>query len=224
MFRAVIFDLDDTLYPEMEYVKAAFRHTAAFLSVRYGLEKETVSEQMLENLLKNGRGRIFNRISEQYHLNADISELVNIYRETEPVLHLYPDAEAVLLKLKEINSSTGLITDGYAAVQRAKVKALHLENRIKSVIVTDELGMDEQGRRYSKPSPFVFQRCLDELCCKPEDAVYIGDNPQKDFIGARQLGMKTIRVVREEGDHCKDKAAPGYDADYEIRELTDILV
>lgn len=223
MFKAVIFDLDDTLYPETEYVRAAFYHTAAFLTKEYGLDTEEVFGQMLRLLHENGRGKIFDSISHLYHLEADVSKLVKIYRETEPVLFLYPDADKVLTELKKRNVLTGLITDGCASVQRKKISALPLENRMDSVIVTDELGTDEMGNKYSKPSLFVYRKSVEELGCRPEDAVYIGDNPQKDFIGARELGMKTVRIQRKEGDHWQDVPPPGYEADREISLLTEIL-
>jgi len=63
---------------------------------------------------------------------------------------------------------------------------------------------------------------LERLGCTPREAMYIGDNPQKDFIGAKGLGMKTIRIIRENGDHMQDKVDAEYEADTSVHDLRDI--
>ncbi|MEM5598044.1 HAD hydrolase-like protein [Niallia circulans] len=55
-----------------------------------------------------------------------------------------------------------------------------------------------------------------------KDCVYIGDNPNKDFVTAKKLGLHTIRIVREIGDHMQTKLDQGYEADKKIYSLMEI--
>jgi putative hydrolase of the HAD superfamily len=83
------------------------------------------------------------------------------------------------------------------------------------------LGEDE--RENWKPSKKPFERVLSTLGVAGGDAAYIGDNPLKDFAGARQLGMKTVRVRRPGGEHSHEEPPePDYAADIEVAQLTEI--
>ncbi len=215
-WKAVIFDLDDTLYRELDYVTAAFDTVAGYLSDRYGMEREVLLESMTDTLAQQGRGQIFNEVCRQYALKEDIRHLVEVYRSTQPQLTLYEDAEELLQALEAEQIRTAVITDGCAQVQRAKINGLHLEQRMNVLMVTDEAGM-------TKPDPQVYARTLEDLGVKASDAVYVGDNPAKDFVGARALGMSTVRIIRPEGDHMSDAAKPGYEADLTVHALTELL-
>lgn len=222
MVKAVIFDLDDTLYNELDYVLQGFRNVAEYLAKEYSIDVDEVHEQMCGILKGQGRGKIFDSICEIYHIDAPVKKLVEIYRATKPKLSLYPDAEEVLSMLRKKNIGLGLITDGCSQVQHNKIDALCLNDLMDVVLATDDLGKDEEGKPYCKPNPKVYEVVLEKLQCKPQEAVYIGDNPQKDFIGAKALGMKTIRIVRKQGDHMQDKVSKEYEADVTINSLSAI--
>lgn len=217
MIKAVVFDLDDTLYDEFEYVSQAIQKVAVFLADRLPEQgqSERLHSRMLELLEKNGRGRIFDDICKEIGVETKIEELVEIYRGTKPVLRLYQDAELLLESLESRNIKTGLITDGCSQVQHEKIRALGLDERLDCVIATDDFGM-------SKPQTEPYEKCLAELGCRPQEAVYVGDNPCKDFIGAKKLGMKTFRILRARGMHMKDAVPPEWDAEDRIFSLTEI--
>lgn len=235
MIKAVLFDLDDTLYRERDFVDQSFRSVARVMAkylaerdkgrgreekgdlqpARAGESPEELFRQMIELMEQEGRGEIFNRLCERYDVDIPVEELVRIYRETKPVLSLYPDGEEFLERLEKRQIKTGLITDGNAQVQRNKIRALGLDRRLDVVLASYDLGL-------RKPDPGVYVYCLEKLGCGPEEAVYIGDNPLKDFIGARKLGMKTVRIIRPEGLHMWRKAEEGYDADATVHLLTEI--
>lgn len=232
MIKAVLFDLDDTLYRERDFVDQSFRSVAAAMadylagkrkssegekteSIPRGESQEELFAQMIELMEQEGRGEIFNRLCERYEADIPVQELVRIYRGTKPVLSLYPDGEELLTWLEDKNIKTGLITDGNARVQHNKIQALGLDKRMDAVLASYDIGL-------SKPDPGVYEYCLEKLECRPEEAVYIGDNPLKDFIGARRLGMKTVRIIRPEGLHVWREAEEGYDADVTVRLLTEL--
>lgn len=215
--KAVIFDLDDTLYYERDYVYQALEEVAAYLAEKFQKNSIQLWEQMCDLLEKEGRGHIFNRICEIHQIQEDIQKLVMIYRNTTPNLTLYKDAQKCLDRLKKQGIKTGLITDGCFLVQRKKVEALALYKQIDKIIITDEKGL-----KYWKPSIQPYQDILKQLQVNPEDAVYIGDNPKKDFIGAKTIGMDTIRIIRAVGDHILDKISKELEADQIIYTLDDI--
>lgn len=215
--KAVIFDLDDTLYYERDYVYQALEEVAAYLAEKFQKNSIQLWEQMCDLLEKEGRGHIFNHICEIHQIQEDIPKLVTIYRNTTPNLTLYKDAQKCLDRLKKQGIKTGLITDGCFLVQRKKVEALALYKQIDKIIITDEKGI-----KYWKPSIQPYQDILKQLQVNPEDAVYIGDNPKKDFIGAKTIGMDTVRIIRAVGDHILDKTSKELEADQIIYTLDDI--
>ena len=197
---AVIFDLDDTLYPERSYVLSGFRAVAAWIEKTMAIpEAETTHE--LECLFAQGvRGDTFHQWLEQRGVDRQRDELVRqmvaVYREHDPALAPFDGMEELLADLGR-QYSLGLITDGYLAVQQRKWKAMPFNRAFQSVVFSDAF-----GRQNWKPSHVPFETALQALRVSPETAVYVGDNPAKDFLGARRLGMKTIRFRSPGGEHA----------------------
>ena len=150
-------------------------------------------------------------------------KLVDIYRATRPSLHLYKDAAEVLNQLKKEGKLIGIITDGNATVQEAKVRLLGLFDIIDALILPDALVINGETH-FTKPNPVVYEACLEKLGVKPEEAVYIGDNPLKDFVGAGKIGMKTVQILRDNGMFTDVKApSKEYEADEIVKDLRDIF-
>ncbi|NLM97161.1 MAG: HAD-IA family hydrolase [Halanaerobiaceae bacterium] len=217
MIKAVIFDLDDTLYYELDYVKSGFRAVSRYISSKYGVSEEEFYQLQLDILEMEGLGKVFDLTLENFSLPLDeVERMLAVYRSHIPEgIQLYEDAEYILKKLKrEKKYKTGIITDGNSLVQWNKIKALSLIDLVDEIIVTDDFGIDKR-----KPAPFAYLKLLETFQIQAGEAVYIGDNPLKDFIGARKLGMKTIRVLREEGMHIEKRMIAEYEADKEIYSL-----
>jgi len=188
MLKAVIFDLDDTLYNEKDFVHSGFKAVAKYLA-KFGLDKRNLFQNMLELLNTNGRGRIFDDVLKRYDLYSDVNVniLLYIYRYHCPDIKLSKEAIEILKFLRNKGIKTGIITDGIAAVQKNKVKSLGLNELMDLIVYTDLL-----GTHCWKPSQIPFQVALNILHVLPKNAVYIGDNPQKDFEGANKAGIRTI--------------------------------
>lgn len=217
MIKLLAFDLDDTLYNEKDFVFGAFKEVSEYLSNKYNLNLEDIYSDMINILEIHGRGKIFNIVCDNYNINEDIKALVQVYRNAKPKLKLYEDSVEILNKLK-YNYKLGLITDGLAYVQWNKIKLLEVENYFDNIIVTDDL-----GREYWKPHTMPFINMAEKFKLLPNECVYIGDNPNKDFYGAKKLGYKTIRLIREAGDHIHVRLDSEYEADYEISSLNEII-
>lgn len=215
--ECVIFDLDDTLYNEIEYVKQAFMNVAIYLSKKCSVSSDKLYERMIELLNKNGRGRIFNDIIEEFDINVSPKILVEIYRATMPKLELYEDARVCIEKLQGNNIKLGLITDGCSLVQHNKIRGLGLETIIDCIVVTDDY------ENAAKPSKIPYEMVMEKLdISKPSKCLYVGDNPRKDFIGARKVGMRTVRIKREQGMFMNLEALEGFEADIIVENLEKI--
>ena len=216
MIKAIIFDMDDTLYPEEQYVKSGFKSVDAFLQ---SIGINNFYEKALTLFEVGSRGNIFNKALEDLNIDYDddfIIKLLDIYRKHSPEIQLYEDAQAILKDL--INKyPLGLITDGYKEVQRNKVEALNLNNYFDKIVITDEL-----GRENWKPSTLPYELMREQLKVEHTEMVYIGDNVSKDFLAANKLGWITIHIKRLNGQYNTYNVPDEYKAKYEIQSLMEI--
>ena len=221
--KVLLFDLDDTLYEEEQFVESGFIKVAEFVEDEFKIEKEVYYRILIDIFNGGSRGNIFNLALERANVVYEeniIRAMVKIYREHNPKIRLAEDVKLLLIKLRRIYS-LGIITDGYFEVQKKKVQALRLEEMFDSIIYTDEY-----GREYWKPDVFGYKLALKEFRVLSEEAIYIGDNPYKDFIGAKKIGIPTVRILQPGREYYKVRLDKEYEADYEIRELheiTDVL-
>ena len=222
--QGVILDLDDTLYPELSYVDSGFRSVDKFLSDVGACEFGKFYSAAKFCFESGKRSRVFDDAIAVLGITFDrfeISELVRIYREHLPTIELFPDAET-WLKRNQGRYSVGIITDGISLSQRRKVNALKLDSRISSIVYSDDF-----GPAFWKPNVRPFREIQSFLGLGPEAMVYVGDNPKKDFKGARDAGWSSIRIRRQGTLHQFLEPSPGFEPDREIvsfEELNDSLL
>ena len=193
--RAIVFDLDDTLYPERAYVLSGFEAVATWAEEYLGIPVAQGFAE-LRRLFDDGvRGDTFNRWLESHGVNPDdwLPQMVQVYREHDPHIEPYPEVPKLLQRLRP-RYRLGLVTDGYAEVQKRKLTALGLTSCFDALVFSDE-----SGREAWKPSSRSFEIVLERLGVPGPEVVYVADNPAKDFLGARQVGMWTVRVRRPDG-------------------------
>jgi putative hydrolase of the HAD superfamily len=189
----VVFDLDDTLYLEADFVRSGFAAVEATLRVE-GLaatawllhESGQRGTVLTEALLRHDREPT----------TEEVRRAVAVYRCHTPRIGLAPDADTALrVFASDPSVELALLTDGDAVTQRNKIEALGLADRIGRIMITDELGPD---RTYWKPHPEAF-RLLQGGVRPCSTCVYIADNPRKDFDAPVQLGWHTVRLRRHGG-------------------------
>lgn len=193
--RAVIFDLDDTLYPERVYAFSGFAAVAAAFENRLGDRTETTAA-MQRLFDTEHRSRIFNRLLAERGSPEDpqlIHSMIDTYRTHKPAIALHADADAALGRLHG-HYKLGLITDGPVVQQWAKIDALALRPRLDEVILTSELDVE-----YGKPHTRAFELMAKRLGTEPAQCAYVADNPAKDFIAPNRLGWTTVRINRPDG-------------------------
>lgn len=218
-WQAIVFDLDDTLYPERQYVLSGFRAVAHWAEERFGWPARDSATEMRELFDQGERRHVFNRWLAAHGVEptAWIPTLVGVYRRHSPRIHPYPCVRRLLGRLAA-SYRLGVVTDGYLEVQQRKMAALRLDGPFQAVVYSDAFGRDAW-----KPSPRPFRAVLDRLGVEPSRAVYVGDNPAKDFLGARRAGMRSVRIRHSGGLHHDVLPADAEHApDWEIAELGEL--
>lgn len=213
----VLFDLDDTLYDERSFVEGAMGEVARFLAAREGVDADVVHGLLLEELNRSGRGRVFDVVLAQLDLPLRlVPTLVYVYRSARPRISLFDDAGPLLDSLLHAGFATGVLTDGSAIVQDAKIDLLGLRPRLDVVILTDAVGAGSP-----KPHVLGFQVGCDLLGIPPERVWYVGNDLRKDYAGPRRLGIRSIHVARRQlGEPAG--LAPCFRPDVTVRCLADV--
>ena len=220
MSAVVVFDLDDTLYLERDFVRSGFAAVGAWLKTQHGISD--FEAHAWELFLAGRRGDVFDRALPQLGLDPQpelVRRLVGVYRDHLPSIELEPAAADLLGALRG-RCRLALLTDGYHDTQRRKIAALALDPRCCPIVCTDKW-----GRAHWKPSPRGFLHIQQALEAWPERCIYIGDNPAKDFRAPKALGWRTLRVRHALGEHARAAAASPLDeADTTVTSLAEVTV
>jgi putative hydrolase of the HAD superfamily len=210
----IVFDLDDTLFDSLTYVYSGFRVVSDYLSPLLYLPAEQIFEE-LKSELQRDRQQVFDRFLARKGRQTKqlIKKCLSIYRGHKPIIHLFPEADDSLNRLK--NYPLYVVTDGNKWVQKNKCMALGLPSRMRGCYYTHAHGVHR-----AKPSPYCFQLICQLEKVNPSEVVYIGDNPYKDFIGLKPLGFHTIRVLT--GPYKEIVLDASHEADLTVATLKEI--
>lgn len=175
--KYIIFDLDDTLMYEIEYLESAYYEIASLLDKS---NKDRLYEDMIHWYYQ--KQDVFGMLEKKYsHAKID---LLNIYRNHFPTIKMAEDVKDTLDYLKRNSYKIGLISDGRSVTQRNKLKALNIEDIFEKIIISEEFGS-------TKPDVKNFKIFMDD---ENLEYFYIGDNTKKDFIAPNNLGWVTIAL------------------------------
>ena len=215
--KLLIFDMDDTLYAERDFVFSAYRVVSEYVLEKFNV---FIEDELKRRFIEGQRGDLFsvvlNDLGVEFTEN-DIKTIVNIYRSHKPVICPYSDTK-VISDLKAAGFQIGLITDGWSSVQKNKWQALKLESSFDHVVFTDDFGLE-----FWKPSLKPFEHICKLAGVGFEEAVYVADNPLKDFKAPNELGMRSIRIKRFDGEHSQVSCLKPEDkAEAEIKTLLEL--
>lgn len=205
-----VFDLDDTLYKEIDYLTSAYRSIATALLPEIGRD---IYEEMIQ--LHKNRESTFDVIKDKYNFTMQIEDMVAIYRFGTPVIKLSPGAEGLLTNLFQQRIPMGLLTDGRSQSQRNKLAALKIDLFFLLIIISEEFGSE-------KPNRANYTEFSDKY--PGHKFFYVADNLNKDFITPNQLGWTTI-ALNDDGSNIhkvKSKLTLEYLPTYKIDRLGDI--
>jgi putative hydrolase of the HAD superfamily len=210
----IVFDLDDTLYPELTYVHSGYHAVAHYLAPILNQKASKIFEDLQAEEVKE-RNFVFDRYLEQQGQLSQtlVKQCLRVYRGHEPMLTLFAEAENCLNHLQ--HHSLYIVTDGHHLVQRRKFLALGLQPLVKQCFFTYAHGLSRR-----KPSPYCFEKICQLEQVDPSSVVYIADNPYKDFVGIKPLGFQTVRVLT--GAYRYVRMSPEYEADRQIQTLQEL--
>ncbi len=220
MITTVVFDLDDTLYDEIDYCRSGLAAVARFIVTFSTCPcADDAFACLWRHFLAGNRMRTFNAALDELGIAYDehrIAQLVEVYRNHRPDIALPSDSRRTLDALTD-RYTLALLTDGFLPAQRLKVQALGIEPRLEAIVYTEDL-----GRAFWKPSPAGFERLAQILATAPDRMAYVGDNEEKDFIAPNRLGMLTIRVLRPRRLHRESSDQPDARATLETARIEDL--
>ena len=192
MIKAIIFDLDNTLldFVKMKQfaVKASIR---AMNEAGLNVDEESGYKDVMElymttgwenqlvfdDYLKQTTGEVSNKI-----LAAGV---VAYRRAREATLLVYPNVNKTLIELLKAQIRLAVVSDAPSREAWMRLYYLNLHHVFDPVLTFDDTGA-------RKPSPKPFKLALDKMNVSPDEALMIGDWPDRDVVGAKQIGMKTI--------------------------------
>lgn len=223
LIRAILLDLDETLYDERRSVKQALEAAGEFAAQKFpGIDRVLLQQTYLEEgdkrweafeaeIAVKGRSAQLDplRVREMCFAQAlAISggapsfapELTRYYGEYRSSHHvLFPETKRTLTALRT-HGDLVLVSNGGSSYQRDKLRATGLDSFFSAVCISEEVG-------FSKPQRGIFERALREVgCVPPSEAVMVGDNLEKDILGARNVGMRGVLVCR---NGCKPRFSAG---------------
>ena len=217
MIKAVLFDLDNTIIDFMSMKKGA-SDSAIRAMVDSGLDldekkaKKVLFEMYEEYGIENQL--IFNMFLKRMTGKVDYRVLANAivaYRKTRQSFTVpYPNVRFTLIKLKGLGLKLGVVSDAPRMAAWMRLAEMSLTEFFKPVITLGD-------SKRLKPHPTAFKKALKELNMKPEEVLFVGDNPDRDIKGAKALGMKTVFAKYGQTKKCKSGA------DYEIKDARELI-
>ena len=180
--KVIVFDLDDTLYKEVDFVRSAFEYIVGQLG-------QSTAFDVLWHAYQRGEDA-FAACNTQMGLNIAKNTYLDWYRSHKPNISLLPETAAFLTYCKNRNMVIGIISDGREISQMNKFESLGLGRWIalEDVVISESFGS-------AKPSVANYQYFMDKYGGSPAEYCYVGDNPAKDFLAPNQLGWRTICLL-----------------------------
>ncbi len=199
MIKAVVFDLDGTLYDYNALDKEAFGRVGELVRERLGVSEEQYGEAFMrarkstkkklgETATSHSRMLYFQKTLEYLdirplYLTLEMYETYwGLFLEK---MTLYPGARKLLDALHDKYIRVAVCTDLLAHIQHRKLKALGMMDDVDCLVTSEEAGVE-------KPSPKIFALCLKKLRLEPEEVCFVGDDYKKDVKGAMAAGMCAV--------------------------------
>jgi putative hydrolase of the HAD superfamily len=227
VLKAVLFDLDDTLFSTSEFADRA-RRNAIRTMIDYGLQvdEETAYKELLEVITEftSNYSSHFDKLlvrfpRERYYpaVNPAILIAAGIigYHETKSLeLRPFPDVTSVLRRLARTPLILGVVSAGLQTKQAEKLIRLGLYRYFRSdaIFISEQIGI-------GKPNPKLWSHACTALDLDPHEVMYVGDNPAQDIDPCNELGIVTVRSRRGTRHQAAEGRTP---AKYEIATFEDL--
>ncbi len=192
MIRAIVFDLDNTLTDFMRMKESAIQAAMdGMIDAGLKIPREELRARIDAIYKELGLEfqRVFDELLEREFGQIDpkilASGIVAYRRARESTLVLYPHVQMTLLELSKRGIRLGVVSDAPRLQVWMRLCALSLQHVFDAVVT-----FDDTGER--KPSPSPFREVLGRMGVEPTEALMVGDWAERDVVGGRSLGMKTV--------------------------------
>ena len=218
MINAVIFDLDNTLLDFMT-MKSSAVNAGVRGMIEAGLDpdKDKPIEQIFDIYIIKGYEyqEVFDEFITQKlgYLDYKIlaSAIVAYRKSKEASLMLYPNVNKTLFMLSKMGLKLGVVSDAPSREAWLRLCYLNLHHIFDAVVTFDVTGV-------YKPSPIPFLKVSELLQIPPEEMIMIGDWPDRDVIGAKEVGMRT--AFAKYGDTFNTENSG---ADYDLKDIYELV-
>jgi putative hydrolase of the HAD superfamily len=218
MIKAVIFDLDNTLVNFMRVKREAVSAAAdAMIDAGLDVPKEELVKRIFNMYDREGieDQRVFDKMLEKEYGAIDYRILaagIMGYRKAkEGQMVLYPHVRQTISSLMKMGLKLAIVSDAPRMSVWMRLVSLGLDSFFDTVVTTDDTGK-------KKPDPAPFRMALDRMKIRPDEAIMIGDWAEKDMVGAKALGMKTVFARYGDDFNTKD---PG--SDFEATDISQLV-
>jgi putative hydrolase of the HAD superfamily len=191
--NAILFDLDNTLTHRDDSIRV---YAEAFVSYYSNAFKKTVEVDWLaENIITIDQGGYGGHAARCAMISQFDIWAASSPSEEQLLEHWFshfshcpvpmPALHDTLNELKAAGFKLGIITNGKSDGQRDKIRALGIEPLFDSIVASGDINI-------KKPDPRIFTTALQQLGCEPHQAIFVGDHPINDYVGAQAVGMTPI--------------------------------
>ena len=195
MIRAVVFDLDHTLYDRYATIALAPNFVRERVTVREGVTDEelvAVWSECDRRFMHHGLDRLYTELINSGLFAEPLPSLeymLDLHYELYTSFAVeYSFAKPTVMKLKERGFKVALITNGKPYVQRKKLEMLGMEELFDEVIVGGEYGLQT-------PHKEIFDEMAHRLGVKNGEMMYVGDHPINDVKGSEDAGCVPVWVA-----------------------------
>jgi putative hydrolase of the HAD superfamily len=190
VIKAVLFDLDGTLYDRDRLAAELFEQQYALFASALGDVSHARFVRDVLSMDDHGHGPKesgYRALAESWGVGAALADrLLAHFREAyDRHCHLTDDVSHTLGELRRRQLKLGVITNGTSALQRRKLAALGIENAFDVILVSEEEAV-------RKPDPEIFRRALTRCGVAADEAMFVGDHPVADVEGAHRAGLTAV--------------------------------
>ena len=213
--RVIIFDLDDTLYKEIDFFKEGLVAAANYAEETFGLSANLVYKEFMGIHKESGRDKLFNNWLKGRRFHAHHARnMINLYRY-RPIQLEFPTKNTEFLK--SLGRDIYLITDGNKLVQSNKINSFGLKEVFKKCLITNQYGI-----KFQKPAIYSFDliRRIEKTAWS--NMIYVGDNPAKDFLALNSVGGTTIQTLEYRTSDNNAHFSVAQTAQYSISALEEV--
>ncbi|WP_313799561.1 HAD family hydrolase [Cytobacillus sp.] len=213
MIKAVLFDLDGTLLNRDASLKSLLEEQYKRLYQYLGhirIEKYITRFIELDQRGYVGKDLVYQQLIGELNIRGISRESLHqdYINEFSSCCVPFPNLINILERLKERSIRLGIITNGREKFQMNNIKALRIENYFDTILISDREGI-------KKPNPEIFKRALSKLDAEADESIYVGDHPENDVLGSKNIGMLAVWKKDSYWGHAA--------ADFMINDLMELL-